>query len=184
MTGKCVDFLAQQKQDNRESIQGMKRDRQAFDQEMENTRRRNQEQQQQFVKNMWDIFSPPNGPGKPIKTESDTIQRPSVKESKCGNLYTVQQLGKLRNWHAGLAKKWKKNSLSAYGFLFFQTNVGLSGYLKNPRYDKNVRVWQDKVRCYDKCSNAIPMKNGKTNGGAKQFQNCTKKCRQIKYDYT
>lgn len=52
LTGKCEDWIAKAQRDN-----------EAFNQEMENTRKRNQEQQQQFVKNMWDIVSPPNGPG-------------------------------------------------------------------------------------------------------------------------
>ena len=60
MTGKCVDFLAQQKQDNREFIQEIKRDRQAFDQEMADRRRRDQEQNQQFYNNFMDMIYGPS----------------------------------------------------------------------------------------------------------------------------
>ena len=131
-------------------------------------------------------FEPPSPPGggwepDPRYSEEEWENQPEP-INNCGRLYTVQELKRFKDWYIGLAQAWKKTSLSAYGYLFFAPNVGLGRYLDSPRYARNVEIWQEKVSCYDRCSSSIPMRNGKANGGAKQFQDCATTCRHMEYD--
>ncbi len=88
MTGKCVDFMAQADQGNREFIQKLEKDQQAFDKAMADQRNLNQEQNQQFYNNFMGMVyghSQPIGPGNSIPQNNHPA--PSVvKHSECNNV--------------------------------------------------------------------------------------------------
>jgi hypothetical protein len=119
MTGKCVDFMAQLEQDNREFNQEMERDRQAFDKEMADRRRRDQEQNQQFFNNMmdiWDGFSPPNGPGNSTSQHNPPVRVENAYQNDfVGHYVATDPARSYQQYHAaislenngtGRAKEW------------------------------------------------------------------------------